>query len=422
MLPNHIFGCRKRPLTTADFLYENCVQDEIPDDPEVLADFGFNRCKTQSEVSHLLGVYIGLFKYLDVPSEHVDAWRRENTLLANITRCFQEVPESSRGSYYPWLLRNTHVLEQSAPDSAGMPFGPGYGQRLVENATQYLEDEDKDKSFQQLEPVSKKESFLLFAFALDNGSPNSAWDNADIWYAFGFPVSVGSSFDMSPRTLRHAEGRLGSMYNSLKAGNHQHLKRYFESLGGPYYGPTGPDSPKCPFGEFWRAYDTFTLPTVFDNYGKGNEIDRAYPHLRAFLTCPEHERPLVWRLCHYISVDDVNAVGALPQLRDAAETYGIGLRLNPRDRLIMYEFYKELLGAADPLHLQEACDTGTLLRFSKQCLKKGIDHRVCSLLAELDVSRRLQMRLAGEPGHIPQTQGKYPIMPPQFLLHTYIHM
>ncbi|RYP79201.1 hypothetical protein DL771_000179 [Monosporascus sp. 5C6A] len=175
----------------------------------------------------------------------------------------------------------------------------------------------------------------------------------------------------------------------IEAGEAQGYKSrrdYNRSLGIPYNGPKDP--PTCPFDEFWRAYTTFSLPAIFDKFGHGNEIDRELPHLRTFLSCPQQERPLVWRLCHYIALGDVNAAASLPAVEAAAEAFGISPHLNTRDRLQLYEFYGELLGAADPLLLQEAWETGTLLRFSKDRLGTRIDSRVCSLLAGLDISRR----------------------------------
>ncbi|RYO74746.1 hypothetical protein DL766_008376 [Monosporascus sp. MC13-8B] len=236
---------------------------EARDDPEVMEDFGFNRCKTPAEESHLLGLYIALFNYWRIPPEHVNTWRREGSLLTNITKTFEQVPEQS-----------------------------GY-----------------------------------------------------------------------------------------KSG-----RNYYRSLGIPYNGPKDP--PTCPFDEFWRAYDTLNLPAIFDKFGRGDEIDREWPHLRTFLSCPQQERPLVWRLCHYLALDDVNAADSLPAVEAAAEAFGMGPHLNTRDRLQLYEFYGELWGPADPLRLQEAWEMGTLLQFSKDHLGARIDPRVCSLLAELDVSRR----------------------------------
>ncbi|RYP85450.1 hypothetical protein DL769_001003 [Monosporascus sp. CRB-8-3] len=100
------------------------------------------------------------------------------------------------------------------------------------------------------------------------------------------------------------------------------------------------------------------------------------------------ERPLVWGLCRYIALDDVIAAASLPAVEATAEAFGIGPHLNTGDWLQLYEFYGELWAAADPLRLQEAWETDTLLEFSKDCLRTRIDSRVYSLQAELDVSRR----------------------------------
>ncbi|RYP91021.1 hypothetical protein DL770_002851 [Monosporascus sp. CRB-9-2] len=267
------------------------------------------------------------------------------------------------------------------------PIEAGEAQeKIIDDARPYLRGEDRDKSLLQLQPSSKKYSFLFFAFALQNSTPNPAWDNLDMWYDFGFPVCIGSDSYRGCRSdLKYAESELGRLYNYLLAG-YKSNRDYDRSLGVPYNGPKDP--PTCPFDEFWRAYATLNLPTIFDKFGQGDEIDRKWPHLRTFLSCPQQERPLVWRLCHYIALDDVNAAASLPAVEAAAEAFGIGPHLNTRDRLQLYEFYGELLGTADPLRLQEAWETGTLLRFSKDRLGTRIDSRICSLLAGLDISRR----------------------------------
>ncbi|RYP50784.1 hypothetical protein DL768_003782 [Monosporascus sp. mg162] len=289
------------------------------DDLEVMKDFGFNRCKTRAEQSHLLGF-------------------------------------------------------------------PSYLEKIIDDARPYLREEDKDKSLLQLPPSPKKNCFVFVACALHNSTPNPGWDNLDIWYDFGFPVCLGSaSYRGCLRDLRYAESQLGRLYNYLLAGD-KSSRDYYRSLGIPYDGPKDP--PTCPFDEFWRAYATLNLPAIFDKFGRGDEIDRGWPHLRTFLSCPQQERPLVWRLCHYIALDDVNAAASLPAVEAAAEAFGIGPHLNMRDQLQLYEFYGELLGVADPLRLQEAWETGTLLQFSKAHLGTRIDSRVCSLLVGLDISRR----------------------------------
>ncbi|KAI1501064.1 hypothetical protein F5X99DRAFT_383772 [Biscogniauxia marginata] len=384
---HHLFKCNSRPITTADYLYENCIADDYPDDPDVLEDFGFNRCKTHYEKTNLLGVYIGLFKFLDVQPDEVDVWRRENSLLKNITRLYEEIPEVARGGYFPWLLRNPHVLSQDKPTGTGEIFGTASLEVIIEAARPYLNDEDRKKAVEQLEPSPKRYCFFFFAMALDCSHPPPIGDGHDFWYNFGFPACiVGSMFDLSPADIRHAEGRLGAFYSRLFCG-HKPERDRASDLGIPYEGP--PDPPTCSFDEFWKAWNLSILPVIFDKYGHGDMVDQRWPHLRKYLYCRPQEHPLVWRLCHYIAIDDVNAVDSVSEIKGAAEAYGIHSYFNARDRLMMYEFYRRLLGVADPLLLDDACQTGKLLQFSQGHLGRDMDSQIRSILARLDVSKRI---------------------------------
>ncbi|KAI0595322.1 hypothetical protein F4775DRAFT_377775 [Biscogniauxia sp. FL1348] len=382
----HLFQCNARPLTTADYLYRSCLSDEFPEDAEVLEDFGFTRCKGH-ERTFLLGVYIGLFVHLQVSSEKVDLWRRENTLLENIKREFAAIPERSMGRYFPWLLRNTHVLRQDTPVPKSEDAGHDELQEMIDAARPYLEREDRDKDIAELEPMAKQYCFLFFAITGSSAHPPPTEVPKDMWYNFGFPACIIPSFgNLSPQGVQHAEGRLGSFYNTLLYGNKIHRDRAV-ALDMPYYGP--PDRPTCSFHEFWTFWNLSILPLLFDKYGYGKEADQSWPYLRKFLSTPPRERPLVWRLCQYLAIWDVNAVDTIPVIRDAAEAYGIHSSLNARDRLMMYEFYRRLLPAVNPLELDEACRKGTLLKFSTRHLDNKLDPGVKSILVRLDISKRV---------------------------------
>ncbi|RYP09423.1 hypothetical protein DL764_001302 [Monosporascus ibericus] len=78
--------------------------------------------------------------------------------------------------------------------------------------------------------------------------------------------------------------------------------------------------------------------------------DEAIKSTGSGLICGPSSRahtPAVWRLCQCIALDVVNAAASLPAVKAASEAFGIGPYLNTRDRLQLYEFYRELLGTAD---------------------------------------------------------------------------
>ncbi|KAI0920990.1 hypothetical protein AcW1_004887 [Taiwanofungus camphoratus] len=63
----HIFDCNpKREITTADHLALAVDQNLLPEDVQTCMDYGFTRAFTVENRTQLLGLYIGLIKYLGV--------------------------------------------------------------------------------------------------------------------------------------------------------------------------------------------------------------------------------------------------------------------------------------------------------------------------------------------------------------------
>lgn len=66
MSAQHRFTCSDGALTSADYLERAVFLDKIPDDPQTIDDYGFSRCETWNQKSHLLGLYKGLLWGLNV--------------------------------------------------------------------------------------------------------------------------------------------------------------------------------------------------------------------------------------------------------------------------------------------------------------------------------------------------------------------
>jgi hypothetical protein len=96
----HVFTCTKRPLTSADYLYRNIGQDTIPEEEDVLEDFGFNHLTSFADRSKLLGLYKGLYLSDEIPVEDIHKWQVEGSLVANIKRYFYQILETHRGGYF----------------------------------------------------------------------------------------------------------------------------------------------------------------------------------------------------------------------------------------------------------------------------------------------------------------------------------
>ncbi|CEL08124.1 hypothetical protein ASPCAL11277 [Aspergillus calidoustus] len=91
-------------------------KDELSDDPQTLEDYGLSRCTSWYQKSHLLGFYKGLLWYRKVDAGELDRWLREGSLVVNIVREYNRRPKSNnRFGYYPWFLKNKHLLDKRKP-------------------------------------------------------------------------------------------------------------------------------------------------------------------------------------------------------------------------------------------------------------------------------------------------------------------
>ncbi|KAK0735080.1 hypothetical protein B0T26DRAFT_690770 [Lasiosphaeria miniovina] len=362
----HLAKCSARSLTTADILCRDAIADEMPSDPQTRDDFGFSRCRTWHEESHLLGMYRGMVALSDdVHAHEVHEWRVQGVLADKIDEFYLKIPERRRGSYYPWFARNKHLLDPSVPpvDTAGKD-NPLL--RAIELAKPYLDPADREKDFRDLEPPAKRYCFVFFAMALETSRPNPGWEELDMWYDFGF-ATCADEYD---------EGGLGSLYNRLVGGN-KYFEDYNRSLG---IAPDRkmPSQQPCPFSDFWRAWEVRSLPRLFDRYGLGGGA-----HLRHFLSFPaDRPRPSVWRLRHMLALDDNTPLGGFPEIEAAAREYGFTAGLDARTKIELLQFYRKLLNRGDALEIHAAKTRGNLLEYSGKCLA-DIDERVKEVLKRL---------------------------------------
>ncbi|KAL7912931.1 hypothetical protein GGI35DRAFT_476750 [Trichoderma velutinum] len=343
--------------------------NQFPQDPEICEHFGFARCRSWREQSHLLGLYKGLL-ILNIGPIQLNTWREKDILVSKIIETFSKVPEQRRGSYFPWFLRNQHILDSSLPPHQ-LRGEDNPLRRAIDAAKPLLNLEDRNKEFQQLEPLSKRHCFLFYAIALDGGYPNPCWAEVDLWYDFGFVVCQSE----------HGEEGLGILYSRLVGAN-KTTRDCDESLGTKrkdYF-----DGPTCSFDEFWLAYENGSLARLFEQYGFGGMIDR-YLGLQEFLAFPRKQselRPSVWRLKHFLALDPNTPLGNFPDVEAAAHEYGFTSHLNAVTRLALRQFYEQLLRKAHPLRVHDAKSCGKLLEYAESCMD-GIDDGVRHVLRQL---------------------------------------
>ncbi|KUI59264.1 hypothetical protein VP1G_11072 [Cytospora mali] len=131
------------------------------------------------EESHLLGLYGGVFKAFEVSAPQVHTWRQSGELTKRIIELFSEREKGYQGSYYPWFLRNQHLLNESTPlfdwNGRDNPLI-----QAIESARPYLSAEDRNKLPSEIQPSAKRDCFLFYAMALNSFHP-SPDDELDIW-------------------------------------------------------------------------------------------------------------------------------------------------------------------------------------------------------------------------------------------------
>jgi hypothetical protein len=126
---------------------------ELPDDPQTLEDYGFSRCTTWYQKSHLLGLYKGLLWYLNVDARELDRWLREGSLVANIIRVYNRRPKRSRGGYFPWFLKNKHLLDKTKPLNKN--HEQKAFQTWIDEAKCYLPVEEQTRDIKDMQPRAR---------------------------------------------------------------------------------------------------------------------------------------------------------------------------------------------------------------------------------------------------------------------------
>ncbi|TGO52514.1 hypothetical protein BCON_0140g00280 [Botryotinia convoluta] len=338
---SHVFTCAKRPLTSADYLYRNISEVTIPDEEDVLEDFGFNHLSSFADRSNLLGLYKGLWLG-DVPVEDIHRWQVEGTLIANIKKYFYQINEANRGGYFPWFLGNLHILEKplTQEESTQNTLATFYGQAQV-----YLDKEDQHKQPSQLEPEAKMQCYELLATALHAACPNPIQKN---WYNFGFCTCNDE----------REEGALGVLYKRLLLGN----KPLDDLRGNTQHMFYGPAPLTATFTEFWHAYQSGTLIKLIDS--KGLEKMRSeFKFLERFLSVsPSGLQPSIWSLKQFVAIDNPSD---FPPNATLEVDYGFMNCQTFEETCILLEIYKRFLKVANPLALHEACLAGKLFEFAK---------------------------------------------------------
>ncbi|KAL4265869.1 MUB1/samB family protein [Pleurotus pulmonarius] len=326
----HIFQCKPRqPINTSHHLALAVHNNLLPEDPQTCEDYGFTKAFTVEARSKLLGVYIGLIKYHQIRPKTIHKWRIEGRLLEKIKEEFEQLPPNARGGYYPWLLENQYVLDESVPDPRGDPMveminlGLKYANMPLLAANESIEDFQRRTS----ELPKAQALCLVFATKLLSRSHPAPYDARD-YINFGFCAC----------TCAEEESELGRMWYAL-------LKR-------------------CSFDELCEAYNSSSLLALFNKAG----ISISSPAIVNVLKTSPRMNYSVWDLKQFvIGTED----SAMQPIRPVWVDYGFINCSSDAERLDLKSIYKSVFQSTkhptmDPLQLHQACISGKLFDFVGQ--------------------------------------------------------
>ncbi|KAJ8689537.1 hypothetical protein PTI98_012435 [Pleurotus ostreatus] len=327
---HHIFECKPRqPINTAHYLALAVRNNLLPEDPQTCDDYGFTKAFTTEARSKLLGVYIGLIERMDIPPRKVHIWRIEGRLLREIKAAFETMlPPGARGGYYPWLLDNQHLLDESVPDPRSDPIVEMINRGLkYANMRLLPPNETTDGLQRRLSELPKAQTeCLMFAAKLLSKAHPSPHDGPQ-YMAFGFCAC----------TCEEEESILGRRWQELLS--------------------------KSTFKELCQAYDSGSTLSLF----KTKKILVPTPTIEEFLK-GSNSLYSVWKLKQFVLGTDDSVLRAA---RSVWVDYGFINCASDAERLDLKSIYKSVFQSTkyptmDPLELHQACISGKLFDFVGQ--------------------------------------------------------
>lgn len=351
----HIFDCKPhRPINTADHLALAVHKKLLPEHSQTCEDYGFNRVVTIQDKFFLFGLYMGtpctyitssmgrfstctyaptgLIESLKIPPKTIHDWRVRGVLVDEITAAFDKVPEHSRGGFFPWFLRNQHVIAL-----AGQPLSTEtwhkQGDMMMMHAWRFIGWSEKDASGDiraavANKPPDEQRCFALYTLLLARIHPSP---RDDLWLDFGFASCV----------TQEEETELGGRYQLLMG--------------------------KCTFQEFCEAYRAHRLPDLF--HAKGLRMNNG-EHFRDLLRGPTG-RKSVWLLKQYILLQDDPATETNATHPAVFVDYGFMNCRNDAERRQLKRVYKAFFDnhGGDPLALHEAAVKGNIHGFLSRAVQ-----------------------------------------------------
>lgn len=312
-------------------------------DEDVLQDFGFNNVLDDSERSNLFGLYQGIRLFSDITSSDLHEWRVKVIMVKKIKEIYYRIPESNRGQYFPWWLKNLPRLQKPTTKEEAES---NLVETFFDKAKMYLDLRDRNMHPSELKPEAKRDSFFLLSHILHRFTPNPS---TMLYHTFGFVTCRNSP----------EESELVKIYLLLLVPSDG---SFFYTFHNERRSVTHTAS----FTAFWKSYEAGTLLQLIDAHDLKN-LRTQLPHLEAFLSVPPSgPRPSVWDLKQFLESSDLATHPPIPAI---ACDYGFANCKTLEDICTLAEIYRRVVDKANPMELHRACITGRLFEFASAFLE-----------------------------------------------------
>ncbi|TBU58657.1 hypothetical protein BD310DRAFT_454817 [Dichomitus squalens] len=309
----------------------------MPSDMQARIDYGFDKALAIVGIdAQLLGLWSWICVCRAIPPQEVRRWRQQGRLIEGVKTVFEAVPLSQRGVYYAWFLQYQWLLDGTPHDEsiASKNFAALVDNMLIA-AWRFTGGSSNDtaaKICQEMNalPLTRRAYYDLYSVLICGSSPHPI---RTLWVDFGFVAAMN-----------------GVEEDELRA-------KYMQLIE------------VCSFGEFCTAYESSSIPALFERYGV------SVSHYRLFLDVmagTPSDNKSVWDLKQYIDI----LASPVPEHVDhppepfliAFVDYGFANCKDPDDSKLLDDLYKKLFwdSLVDPLELHEARVRGRLLEYVKK--------------------------------------------------------
>ncbi|KAJ7260486.1 hypothetical protein B0H12DRAFT_1107563 [Mycena haematopus] len=323
----HRVNCNPgRPITSADHLNAAVHRRKLPDDLDILSDYGFTRVD-EAGGKILLDVYRILFEE-GVRSRDLHQWKNSGTLLEEVEKVLRRLEQWKTSRVLGWFEGHRYAFDPTMPvhkhDEEDIFERIKAAQVQLWNKVGDFPSHNHDEICSNINNRWPREKGIFFLFRSMLGICHPA-PEFDSWVSLGFCACQDES----------EEGFLGFTYQML--------------------------ANRCSYDEFFTAYTNSNLIQLLDGRElRGRRI--IHPYLEDVLAGSPAAIKSVWFLKQHVQCSG----SGRPALPPSVEVdYGFMNCTSDSEYQDLKILYKSIFEKrhANPLQLHEACVSGSLYEY-----------------------------------------------------------